>query len=91
MQIANVIIFVFRFQAADRDEESESQRKARCRLMRQSRRLTQVMLILFTFLKRFFFFLNRRPILWFIMYLPAHSCFIQIPPVKLQKQLYMFA
>ncbi|XP_047222087.1 protein phosphatase 1 regulatory subunit 12C isoform X2 [Girardinichthys multiradiatus] len=29
------------FQAADRDEESESQRKARCRLMRQSRRLTQ--------------------------------------------------
>lgn len=56
MQIANVIIFVFRFQVADRDEESESQRKARCRLMRQSRRLTQVMLILFTFLKRFFFF-----------------------------------
>uniref|UniRef100_A0A3P9N6I0 Protein phosphatase 1, regulatory subunit 12C n=1 Tax=Poecilia reticulata TaxID=8081 RepID=A0A3P9N6I0_POERE len=29
------------FQAADRGEESESQRKARCRLMRQSRRLTQ--------------------------------------------------
>ena len=32
-----------RFQAPVRDEESESQRKARSRLMRQSRRSTQVL------------------------------------------------
>ena len=35
---------MFRFQAPARDEESESQRKARSRLMRQSRRSTQVLL-----------------------------------------------
>lgn len=35
-------VCVFRFQAPVRDEESESQRKARSRLMRQSRRSTQV-------------------------------------------------
>lgn len=35
---------VFRFQAPGRDEESESQRKARSRLLRQTRRSTQVLL-----------------------------------------------
>lgn len=38
-----VDVFEFRFQAPVRDEESESQRKARSRLMRQSRRSTQVL------------------------------------------------
>ncbi len=38
---SDTIVF-YRFQAPVRDEESEFQRKARSRLMRQSRRSTQV-------------------------------------------------
>lgn len=41
----NLWMLVFRFQAPGRDEESESQRKARSRLLRQTRRSTQVLLI----------------------------------------------
>lgn len=44
MLVFFVCVCVFRFQAPVRDEESESQRKARSRLMRQSRRSTQVLL-----------------------------------------------
>lgn len=37
---------MFRFQAPARDEESESQRKARSKLLRQTRRPTQVILLI---------------------------------------------
>lgn len=40
------VVCVFRFQAPARDEESESQRKARSKLLRQTRRPTQVMLLI---------------------------------------------
>lgn len=56
---------MFRFQAPARDEESESQRKARSKLLRQTRRPTQVILLiqiqymLFSFL---LFFLLTVPI-----------------------------
>lgn len=40
------VVCVFRFQAPARDEESESQRKARSKLLRQTRRPTQVILLI---------------------------------------------
>lgn len=44
--LCHLWLLVFRFQAPGRDEESESQRKARSRLLRQTRRSTQVLLIM---------------------------------------------
>lgn len=64
---------MFRFQAPARDEESESQRKARSKLLRQTRRPTQVILLIQIQYMLFSF------LLFFLLTVPVKS--VQTPVI----------